>query len=152
MITTQNFADRQPKHMDIAAKFTLNGRVMMAVRVRGVGSEALLEIDVKDTGVGMSPLQTKRLFTPSAQPDSTSTRQFVGKELGLSISRRLARFMGGDVSLEWTEWDRGSRFRFVMPMTTTPQNRFIVVNYWTSARLGWIKAWRQVFFGRYLSD
>jgi CheY-like chemotaxis protein/HPt (histidine-containing phosphotransfer) domain-containing protein len=62
----------------------------------------------------MTPEQVARVFRPFAQGDDTMTRQFGGTGLGLTICRRLARLMGGDIELD-TGPDSGSRFTLVLP-------------------------------------
>jgi signal transduction histidine kinase len=93
-----------------AVKFTLTGMVQIAGReIRRENGSALLEFSVTDTGIGISREKQQTLFRPFTQADSSTTRQFGGSGLGLSISRRLARLMGGDVGMESAP-DRGSRF------------------------------------------
>ncbi len=75
----------------------------------------MLQFDVIDTGVGMTPQQTARLFQPFQQADSSMARSFGGTGLGLTISKRFARMLGGDVVLVKTQPDRGSRFRLFLP-------------------------------------
>jgi PAS domain S-box-containing protein len=75
-----------------------------------------LIIDVEDTGPGMSPEITSRLFLPFSQADSTVTRSHGGSGLGLSISRRLARLMGGDVTLVRSAPGEGAMFRLELPL------------------------------------
>jgi signal transduction histidine kinase/ActR/RegA family two-component response regulator len=82
-----------------AIKFTDRGEVVMGARVVNGGGGALLEVTVRDTGVGMSKQEQARLFSPFAQVDGSATRKFGGAGLGLAITRKLARLMGGDVSL-----------------------------------------------------
>jgi CheY-like chemotaxis protein len=77
-------------------KFTNAGEV----GVRIARTEDRLDISVTDTGVGMTPDQTGRLFQKFAQADASTTRKFGGTGLGLAIVRDLARAMGGDVEVQ----------------------------------------------------
>jgi signal transduction histidine kinase/FixJ family two-component response regulator len=99
-----------------AAKFTQEGSVTLTARVGDQSDAARLVIDVEDTGPGISPEQTDRLFAAFSQADASVTRKHGGTGLGLTIARRLARLMGGDVTLEWTEPGKGSHFRVGLPL------------------------------------
>jgi signal transduction histidine kinase/ActR/RegA family two-component response regulator len=79
-----------------------------------------LQVDIRDTGPGMSESLVKRLFSAFTQADSSTSRRFGGTGLGLKISRQLARLMGGDVVLHSTELGRGSCFRVMIPLTVEP--------------------------------
>lgn len=81
-----------------ALKFTDHGSVILRVKV--LPDRSLLKFDVIDTGVGMNDEQARRLFAPFTQGDGSTPRKFGGTGLGLMLSRRLARAMGGDVILE----------------------------------------------------
>ncbi|MBU6374197.1 MAG: PAS domain-containing protein [Alphaproteobacteria bacterium] len=85
-----------------AAKFTRDGAIDVGVEVVGEGAGAQLRFTVRDTGIGMSHEQQSRLFQPFVQADPSSTRRFGGTGLGLVITRRLARALGGDVQAEST--------------------------------------------------
>jgi signal transduction histidine kinase/ActR/RegA family two-component response regulator len=89
-----------------AIKFTEEGEVR--VKVGADGERAAFE--VVDTGIGISPEQQAKLFEPFTQADATSGRRQGGTGLGLSISRKIARLLGGGVTVE-SELGRGSRFR-----------------------------------------
>ncbi len=97
-----------------AAKFTERGTVRLtAVREERLG-EGWLVFEVWDTGIGMTPAQVARLFAPFTQADATTSRRYGGTGLGLALSRRLARLLGGDVTVESVE-GKGSTFRVEVP-------------------------------------
>ena len=93
-----------------AIKFTEVGRVRLIVRFIG-GRAPSLEFDVVDAGIGMTPQQQSHLFQPFVQADTTMTRKFGGTGLGLTICKRLAQMLGGDVSVVESVPGIGSRFR-----------------------------------------
>lgn len=102
-----------------AAKFTEKGAIAIRLaRLTPQNASALpsLRIEVSDTGAGMSPEQSQRLFTPFTQADSSVTRRHGGTGLGLTICRRLASLMGGNVSLASSEPGVGSTFRVELPL------------------------------------
>ena len=81
-------------------KFTHDGTVTLDIRRESVpGQSDRLVFDVRDTGIGMTPDQLAKLFRPFAQADSDTTRKYGGTGLGLVISRRLCRLLGGDVTV-----------------------------------------------------
>ncbi len=82
-----------------ALKFTEHGTVSLVVRRLMRGSKDWVEIDVADTGIGMSPEQVARLFQEYTQGDSQVARHFGGTGLGLALSRRLVRLMGGEITV-----------------------------------------------------
>jgi CheY-like chemotaxis protein/anti-sigma regulatory factor (Ser/Thr protein kinase) len=97
-----------------AIKFTDRGGVTVSVRMRASDAGDLVEISVADSGPGMDAEQTGRLFAEFTQVDESSTRKVGGTGLGLAITRRLARLMGGDVSVE-SQPGRGSTFHLAFP-------------------------------------
>jgi signal transduction histidine kinase/AmiR/NasT family two-component response regulator len=99
-----------------AAKFTEQGRVEITAVVTGEDADAMLHIDIRDTGMGMTTEQKESLFCPFTQADSSVTRRFGGTGLGLAICRRLARLMGGSITLEETLPGVGSLFRANLPL------------------------------------
>ncbi len=103
-----------------AAKFTDAGSITVRVGVGAGPAGPTLVVDVEDTGPGLSPEQAQNLFAAFSQADGTVTRQHGGTGLGLTITRRLARLMGGDATLEWSELGRGSRFRVRLPLVRAP--------------------------------
>ncbi len=93
-----------------AKKFTPTGGVRMIARMEGDPASAKLVVDVIDSGVGIPQDKQNQIFEPFVQADSSVTRRFGGTGLGLSISRRLARLMGGDLTVE-SSAGAGSDFR-----------------------------------------
>jgi len=96
-----------------AVKFTSAGGVDVSADAVATGDGPLLfRIRIRDTGIGLTPLQHSRLFRTFSQADASVTRRFGGTGLGLVISKKLAQALGGDVSLESSQVDVGSTFCF----------------------------------------
>ena len=105
-----------------AVKFTEAGEVRLTARWReGESGDPQLHCEIRDTGIGMSPDQVARLFTPFSQADATTARRYGGTGLGLAICRRLAELMGGTVNVQ-SESRRGSTFTVTVtaPRTAEP--------------------------------
>jgi CheY-like chemotaxis protein len=97
-----------------ACKFTQDGTVTLAVeRAAGLGGD-WLGFAVTDTGIGMTPEQMTRLFESFGQADASVSRRFGGTGLGLALSRRLARMMGGDITVASVS-GQGSTFALRLP-------------------------------------
>ena len=97
-----------------AVKFTETGQVRVVTRLlHADGREPLLEFDVIDTGIGMTPAQFAVIFHPFTQADSSTNRQYGGTGLGLTISKRLATMLGGDITVT-SESGAGSTFRLTI--------------------------------------
>ena len=97
-----------------ACRFTEHGEVLLeAKRERGDAADWLV-ISISDTGIGMTPEQIGRLFQEFTQADASTTRKYGGTGLGLAISRKLARLMGGDITVESAPAE-GSRFTVRLP-------------------------------------
>src|SRR5206468_10352524 len=93
-------------------KFTEKGEVVVSVRVaESFADGRLLEIAVRDTGIGIPPAAAAKLFKPFEQADAATTRKYGGTGLGLAISKQLVEIMGGQIRLD-TEADKGSTFSF----------------------------------------
>jgi GAF domain-containing protein len=96
-----------------ACKFTKAGEVKLTARKVSNGS-TFVEFAVSDTGIGMTPEQQAKLFEEFTQADATTAQRFGGTGLGLAIARKLARMMGGDVTVT-SEPSKGSVFRVRLP-------------------------------------
>jgi two-component system sensor histidine kinase/response regulator len=95
-----------------AVKFTERGEIVISVDVQErLGERLLMRFAVRDTGIGMTPEQTGRLFQSFQQADSSATRLYGGTGLGLAISKKLASLMGGEVGVE-SRPGAGSTFWF----------------------------------------
>ncbi|MGH6824668.1 response regulator [Methyloceanibacter sp.] len=95
-----------------AIKFTEKGEVVVRARVlEANGDRLLVKFSVSDTGIGMTEEQIGRLFQAFEQADASTTRQYGGTGLGLTISKRLAELMGGKVGVT-SEPGKGSTFWF----------------------------------------
>ncbi len=101
-----------------AIKFTERGNVQIAVQLQeGDGKLQKLRFEVRDTGIGLSAEQAAKLFQPFAQADTSTTRRYGGSGLGLSICKRLAELMGGEIGVEST-LGQGSTFWFRVQLET----------------------------------
>jgi CheY-like chemotaxis protein len=101
-----------------ACKFTDHGTVTLAVR-RDVEPDCdWITVVVSDTGIGMTPEQMERLFQDFSQAEAATTRRYGGTGLGLALSRRLCRMMGGDITAASAP-GRGSTFTIRLPATVT---------------------------------
>jgi signal transduction histidine kinase/CheY-like chemotaxis protein len=96
-----------------ACKFTKQGEVALRVRKVADGRD-WIEFAVADTGIGMTAEQQAKLFEEFTQADSTTAQRYGGTGLGLAITRKLARMMGGDVTVE-SESGKGSVFTVRLP-------------------------------------
>jgi signal transduction histidine kinase len=99
-----------------AAKFTTAGRVALTLRATNAGD---VVFEISDTGSGIAPDDLQRIFEPFVQVEGGWTRTHSGTGLGLSVSRGLARLLGGEVSAVSREGS-GSTFTLTLPPTTTP--------------------------------
>jgi len=98
-----------------ALKFTERGEVRVSARDGGNGT---IVFTVTDTGIGIAQEHFERVFEEFAQVDNPVQRRVKGTGLGLPLSRRLARLLGGEVLIE-SEVGRGSAFSLVLPIVYT---------------------------------
>ncbi len=97
-----------------ACKFTRQGSVSLAVERDG----AAVVFVVRDTGVGMSAEQIKKIFEPFVQGDSSTTRKYGGTGLGLAITQRFCHMMGGAITVE-SNLNGGAKFSMRLPAVVT---------------------------------
>jgi len=95
-----------------AIKFTDKGEIVVTIRLQALEDHAaVLRVDVRDTGIGLTPPQRSKLFQAFTQADTSTTRHHGGTGLGLTISKRLVEMMEGEIGLD-SEAGVGSTFFF----------------------------------------
>ncbi|MCA0353969.1 MAG: PAS domain-containing sensor histidine kinase [Chloroflexi bacterium] len=107
--------------LDNAIKFTHAGLISISVQRLQHAAGGWLEIAIRDTGIGIAHEQFERIFEPFVQADSSATRQYEGTGLGLAVSMRLARALGGTIELD-SRLGIGSTFTLHMPEHPTKPN------------------------------
>ncbi len=98
-----------------AAKFTHEGRITIAAECRRADDRDLLDLTVTDTGIGMNEEQQARVFEAFTQADSSTTREFGGTGLGLTICKRFAELMEGDLVVSSAPGE-GTSFTLSVPV------------------------------------
>jgi two-component system sensor histidine kinase/response regulator len=99
-----------------AIKFTNKGEVALKVQPeRGEGDRVTLHFEVSDTGIGIAPDKLDSIFESFAQADTSTTREYGGTGLGLTISKRLIELMGGTIWIESVP-GVGSHFHFTIQL------------------------------------
>jgi signal transduction histidine kinase len=106
-----------------ACKFTERGRITLTVSrtLDSLSSADWITFRIADTGIGMTPEQMAKLFQPFTQADASTTRQYGGAGLGLAITKRFCRMMGGDITVD-SEVGKGSTFTIRLPTQVTAAN------------------------------
>jgi signal transduction histidine kinase len=116
-----------------AIKFTEVGKVRLVARLLDAKSdEPKMQFEVVDSGVGMTEEQTAKLFKPFSQLDSSTTRKHGGTGLGLTISKRLADKLGGDITVRSTP---GEGSTFTVTVATGPLDGMKLLDKPTEAQL-----------------
>jgi two-component system, sensor histidine kinase len=106
--------------IDNAVKFTEQGAVRLEVRAEDAAlRRARLVFSVADSGIGLKPAEIKRLFRPFRQANADVARRFGGNGLGLALVKRLAKLMGGDVTVA-SNSGRGATFRLSVVLPLAP--------------------------------
>lgn len=103
-----------------ACKFTRDGSITLEVAPLVIDGDAGIRLSVSDTGIGMSQEQLGRIFDEFTQADASTTRQYGGTGLGLTITSRLLQLMGGELSVSSVP-GRGSTFTITLPAGRLPQ-------------------------------
>ena len=104
-----------------AIKFTAQGEVALQVRAeKEDGEYRTLRFTVSDTGIGIQPDKQKLIFEPFTQADNSTTRDYGGTGLGLTITARLVSMMGGAIWLE-SDPGKGSKFHFTIQVRAVPR-------------------------------
>jgi len=98
-----------------ALKFTKSGELSLQARVEPGDSGEILVLQVSDSGIGIQREKFEEIFEAFSQVDAGITRRYGGTGLGLTISRRFARAMGGDLTVE-SELGQGSQFTLRLPL------------------------------------
>jgi signal transduction histidine kinase len=106
-----------------AAKFTHGGTIELAVRRRAsvTGASDFIEIEVQDTGIGITSSEMSRLFQDFGQATAATSSRFGGTGLGLAISQTLCALMGGGISVT-SEPGKGSSFTIAVPARVSEQS------------------------------
>ncbi|MBT7411105.1 MAG: hypothetical protein HN826_15505, partial [Methylococcales bacterium] len=98
-----------------ACKFTSNGDVILNIYKQGIDEDECVCFEIRDTGIGMSSNQLKKLFQAFSQADVSISRKFGGTGLGLVISHKFCQLMKGDVCVK-SELGVGSVFTVGLPV------------------------------------
>jgi signal transduction histidine kinase len=105
-----------------ACKFTRNGAITLNINLDNIWDDRKLKdaewviFKVEDTGIGMTPDQINKLFTPFTQAESSTTKKYGCTGLGLTITKKLCHMLGGDIEVE-SELGIGSVFTIRLPMS-----------------------------------
>jgi signal transduction histidine kinase len=111
-----------------ANKFTEKGTITIAAAHQGQDNGCdWITVAVADTGIGMTPEQSGKLFQEFSQASSATARKYGGTGLGLAISRHFCRMMGGDITVE-SEVGRGSTFTIQLPRIVDTPKEVVAAN------------------------
>ncbi|WP_455375706.1 ATP-binding protein [Kaarinaea lacus] len=105
-----------------AIKFTEQGSISIVISCDPANQ--MLRFSVNDTGIGMTEKQLTKLFKPFQQADNSITRRFGGTGLGLSLSKRLAEMLGGDIKVN-SEPGRGTSFTLIISTGSLLNTQFV---------------------------
>jgi signal transduction histidine kinase len=100
-----------------ACKFTKDGKITLKVWKEWDANKSTIYFSVKDTGIGMSAEEISRIFDYFTQADETTTRQYGGSGLGLTITQKMMHLMSGDIKVE-SKKGIGSVFTLILPQNT----------------------------------
>ena len=97
-----------------SAKFTTNGVIALKSRLLTINEETKVFIEVRDTGIGIAEKHLDKLFDPFEQADTSTTRQFGGTGLGLTITKRFVTMMDGEIEVD-SKQGYGTKFIIYLP-------------------------------------
>jgi signal transduction histidine kinase/CheY-like chemotaxis protein len=97
-----------------ASKFAKQGEITLTVTTERQGEDDWLQFQISDTGIGMSPEQSEKVFDAFTQADNSTTRKYGGTGLGLTITKKFCQMLGGDISVT-SEHGMGSTFLIRLP-------------------------------------
>jgi len=97
-----------------SAKFTTNGVIALKSRLLTINEETKVFIEVRDTGIGIAEKHLTKLFDPFEQADTSTTRQFGGTGLGLTITKRFVTMMDGEIEVD-SKQGSGTKFIVYLP-------------------------------------
>jgi CheY-like chemotaxis protein len=102
-------------------KFTDEGHILIRITSEKIDDTQLnLNVEIEDTGIGMTSEQVNKLFQAFSQADASTTRRFGGTGLGLTISRQIIEMMDGNISVE-SQYGKGSIFKFNVKLEYNPE-------------------------------
>ena len=104
-----------------ACKFTNNGNITLEIYNQSDEGNPWIYFKITDTGIGITEEQLQKLFNEFTQADSSTTREYGGTGLGLVISQRFCRLMGGDIEVS-SVYKEGSVFTVKLPVTQNPDS------------------------------
>jgi signal transduction histidine kinase len=97
-----------------SAKFTVNGIITLKSRLLTINDEAKVVFEVHDSGVGIAEEHLGKLFDPFEQVDTSTTREYGGTGLGLTITKRFCTMMDGEIEVD-SEKGKGTKFIIYLP-------------------------------------
>ena len=100
-----------------ACKFTKEGTVTIEVKALTQHNREYIAFAVSDSGIGITDEQMNKLFQPFAQADSSTTRNFGGTGLGLTITKKFSEILGGEITVN-SEYGKGTTFTVTLPRNT----------------------------------
>jgi len=111
-----------------AVKFTQAGEICVSTDSEPIAEGQKLTVSVRDTGIGVAPENLEKIFGQFSQADESTTRQFGGTGLGLTISRRLSELMGGEMWVESTLGE-GTTFYFTVQVRSAKRSKIVLATH-----------------------